>query len=289
MGNATLLFGIGAAKAGTTWLYRYLAGHPEVRLPAVKELHYFDTCETGKFDRQIARMERECARRIDRLPTGEVALDLRLKREVAAYQGWLDVIRGGADDAGYVRYLTRDAEAARVVGDITPAYATLREETLARMAALAPATRFVFLMRDPLDRLWSNIRMAATRRGGDLAETAGALLDKVVKGRDRTITERSDYAGTLARLDASLDPAQVFTGFFETLFQPDTLARLCGFLGISEWPGLTAARVHAGEELDMTEAQRARALAWLAPQYRAVAGRMGPLPARWTDNMEALA
>ena len=54
MTNATLLFGIGAAKAGTTWLYRYLAAHPEVRLPAVKELHYFDTCETGKFDRQVA-------------------------------------------------------------------------------------------------------------------------------------------------------------------------------------------------------------------------------------------
>ena len=32
MGDATLLFGIGAAKAGTTWLYRFLAAHPEVRL-----------------------------------------------------------------------------------------------------------------------------------------------------------------------------------------------------------------------------------------------------------------
>lgn len=289
MTQATLLFGIGAAKAGTTWLYRYLAAHPQVRLPAVKELHYFDTCETGKFDRQRNRMERECARRVERLPTGDARLDRRLKREVAGYQGWLDVIRAGQNDAGYVDYLTRGADTARVVGDITPAYATLAEASLSLMAALAPVTRFVFLMRDPLDRLWSNIRMAATRRGGALADTAAMLLDKVVEGRDRTLTDRSDYAGTLARLNAAVDPAKVFTAFYETLFQPDTLARLCGFLGIAERPANTEARVHVGEELNMTEAQRARALAWLAPQYEAVASRMGPLPARWTDNMEALA
>lgn len=289
MAQATLLFGIGAAKAGTTWLYRYLAAHPEVRLPAVKELHYFDTCETAKFDRQVARMERESARRVERLPSGDRPLDRRLKREIAGYQGWLDVIRNGPNDAGYVEYLTHNAGAAKVVGDITPAYATLSEASLSRMAALAPATRFVFLMRDPLDRLWSNIRMAAARKGRAMADTAAALLDKVLSGQDATITGRSDYAGTLARLNAAVDPVTVFTAFYETLFQPDTLARLCGFLGIAEQPADTSVRVHSGEELEMTEAQRARALAWLAPQYDAVHGAMGALPQRWTDNMEALA
>ena len=289
MTQATLLFGIGAAKAGTTWLYRYLAGHPEVRLPAVKELHYFDTVETGKFDRQVTRMERECARRVERLPTGDARLDRRLRREIGAYQGWFDVIRSGANDAGYVDFLTRNAGDARVVGDITPAYATLSAASFARMAALAPVTRFVFLLRDPLDRLWSNIRMAAARKGGDLAATAADLLDRALAGGDRTMTERCDYAGTLSRLNAAMDPAKVFTTFYETLFQPGTLARLCGFLGIAERAAETGTRVHAGEELNMTEAQRARALAWLAPQYDAVARAMGPLPARWTDNMEALA
>lgn len=289
MAQATLLFGIGAAKAGTTWLYRYLAGHPEVHLPAVKELHYFDTVETGRFDRQVQRMLRERRRRKERLPTGDAALDKRLQREAWAYTGWLNVIREGRNDAGYLAYLNHNAEGARVVGDITPAYATLSEASLRHMADLAPVTRFVFLMRDPLDRLWSNIRMSATRKGGDLAATAGVLLDKVLGGGDQTMAARCDYAGTLARLNAAVDPARLFTAFFETLFQPDTLARLCGFLGIAERSANTEARVHVGEELTMTEAQRARALAWLAPQYDAVRGAMGALPQRWTDNMEALA
>jgi len=34
--------GIGAQKAGTTWLYENLRHHPELYLPEPKELHYFD-------------------------------------------------------------------------------------------------------------------------------------------------------------------------------------------------------------------------------------------------------
>jgi len=288
MAQATLLFGIGAAKAGTTWLYRYLAAHPQVRLPAVKELHYFDTSETGKFDRQIARMQKEKARRTGRLPTNDARLDKRLRREIRAYDRWLDVI-AEPSDAAYVDFLTDGAGDARVVGDITPAYATLSQATLTRMAGLAPVTRFIYLMRDPLDRLWSNIRMAAARRSGGLAETAAVLLDKVVSGRDQTIAARSDYATTLARLDAALDPRSLFLGFYETLFQPGTVERICAFLGLAPHPARIEARVLGGADLPMTETQRARALAWLTPQYDALRQRMDTLPQRWTDNMEALA
>jgi hypothetical protein len=34
--------GIGAQKAGTTWLYEALAQHPQVRFPAGKEVHFWD-------------------------------------------------------------------------------------------------------------------------------------------------------------------------------------------------------------------------------------------------------
>lgn len=289
MTQATVLFGIGAAKAGTTWLYRYLASHPEARLPAVKELHYFDTCETGKFDRQTARLEKERDRRQNRLPVQDEGLRKRLWREIRGYNQWLDVIRDGQDDAAYLAYLNETAGPAKLTADITPAYATLSAESLTRMQALSPMTRFVFLMRDPLDRLWSNIRMAAARQSEDMASRAATLLDKVLAGEDATITARSDYAGTLARINKALDPKRVFLSFYETLFQPDTLDRLCRFLGLSAHPARTEARVLPGETLEMTELQRTRALNWLAPQYDAVARAMGPLPTRWTDNMEALA
>lgn len=37
--------GIGAQKAGTTWLYKNLKQHPNIWLPEIKELHYFDARE----------------------------------------------------------------------------------------------------------------------------------------------------------------------------------------------------------------------------------------------------
>ena len=43
MSDPVLLFGIGATKAGTSWLHRYLAGHPDCALRSIKELHFFDT------------------------------------------------------------------------------------------------------------------------------------------------------------------------------------------------------------------------------------------------------
>ena len=35
-------YGIGAQKAGTTWLYEMLKSHPEVHIPQAKEMHYWD-------------------------------------------------------------------------------------------------------------------------------------------------------------------------------------------------------------------------------------------------------
>ena len=289
MAQATLLYGIGAAKAGTTWLYRYLARHPEVRLPAVKELHYFDTCETGKFERQVQRMTRERRRRKARLPTGDARLDKRLAARGLGLYRMAERDPRGPQRCRLSRFLNHNAGEARLVGDITPAYATLSEASLRHMAGLAPVTRFVFLMRDPLDRLWSNIRMAAARKGGDFAADAGALLDKVLGGGDRTMADRCDYAGTLRRLGRAVDPSRCSPGSTRRCSSPARWRGLCGFLGIAERPADSEARVLAGDDLTMTEAQRARAMAWLAPQYDAVARAMGPLPARWTDNMEALA
>lgn len=40
-----LFLGIGAQKAGTTWLYHHLTGHPDVSFPQGKELHYWNRTE----------------------------------------------------------------------------------------------------------------------------------------------------------------------------------------------------------------------------------------------------
>ncbi len=43
MTQSQILYGIGAQKAATTWLYAQLQSHPEVHVALPKELHYWDT------------------------------------------------------------------------------------------------------------------------------------------------------------------------------------------------------------------------------------------------------
>ena len=54
----TLLFCVGAAKSGTTWLYRYLHDHPECHLRSIKELHFFDTIDFDDYDQQFGVLDR---------------------------------------------------------------------------------------------------------------------------------------------------------------------------------------------------------------------------------------
>ena len=42
--------GIGAQKAGTTWLSHNLQRHPEIWMPGIKELHYFNERINGSIE-----------------------------------------------------------------------------------------------------------------------------------------------------------------------------------------------------------------------------------------------
>ena len=77
--------GIGAQKAGTTWLHHNLQAHPGIWMPKEKELHYFDEKikqEGGPLrrlrgDRPLdKRWRRQAKSRLRRVPKGPFAEDL---------------------------------------------------------------------------------------------------------------------------------------------------------------------------------------------------------------------
>lgn len=292
MSEAVVMFGLGANKAGSSWLYRYLSAHPDCHLPGLKELHYFDARAFGRQAAERKRIRELRRRLMATLRGARPERALRLAERIDELDDWLGVIEAEAGDlAAYRGFLRRRAGDARLVGDITPAYALLPEVELARMAGVAAKVRFVYFLRDPVDRLWSNIRMNAARLatgGADVAAAALELFDRWADGGEEPVWRRSDYAGTLGRMSAVLNPADVFCGFYETLFSPAAIERLCGFLGISPAPADFDVRVHAGVPVPLDDARQARARALLTPQYDHVRRVMGDLPARWTENMDRI-
>ena len=285
MSGQTLLFGVGAAKAGTSWLFDYLAGHREVYLPTVKELHYFNALEFGRGQWFREMHERHRADFQWKLEHGQDRERRPYRaRAVADLSRWLDTFDGqNANDAGYLDYLGRGRAGARVIGDITPAYALLSAATFGRMARLMGRVRFVYLIREPVDRLWSHIRMDAGKAGAD-----GALkrMDEYLDGGQADVAERSNYRRTVNRIWQAAPREALHIEFFERLFSPEAIARLCAFLGLTPQPAAFDTPVHRGRvgaELD--PGRRARAEALLKPQYNFVRDKLGGLPPEWTARM----
>ena len=270
-----ILFGLGAAKAGSSWLYTWLERHPDCHFRAVKELHFFDTFDLGSPRSKVKHLTEQLERaraRSAQIHVQDAFLELR-----SLFQKPENVL-------DYIAFMEKGAEQARVVGDITPAYALLSQRRLAQMAAIEGA-HFLYLMRDPVDRLWSHIRMIAGRRsprGIVTEEAAEALLQGVLNGEEKPITLRGDYRMTLTNLLAAVPEGQRLVVFYEELIEGPAAFRICDFLGIARQMPPTKRTVMLGPDLERTEDQDARMRAFLQPQYEAVEEIMGRLPAAWT-------
>ncbi len=279
-----VLICVGAAKAGTSWLHRQLAAHPECHFRSIKELQYFNAIDAGRTSAELKKHRDIQASMLDRFARDGRRPNDEQAGRLSDRADWLDVLeRKHENVAAYLRYLETGAGRAQVVGDMTPAYALLSEGRLGGMARMAPDVRILYLLREPVDRLWSHVRMIAERRDGQGRVTArrcDRILKRVISGEEDQIAKRSDYAAALAKLLAAIPAGKLLIEVFEDVIAGDAFQRICDFLGISRVePNLVP--VHEGQPLDMTAQQREAAAAWLAPQYDAAARALGGMPEAW--------
>lgn len=259
--------GIGAQKAGSTWLHDQLALHPEVAVPARKEVHYFDSVQPTRWGGSFGTYHTTRLRRA--LEQGQ----LRRAKELAEV---LDLMF--RPPAAYLDYLRLAAdEHTRVVGEITPGYADLTEGGFAAVREVMDP-RVVYVLRDPLERYWSMVRMNHTVRGqeGDLERSFRNAIG--LPGN----WSRCDYSSTLAALEAVFSPDRVLVLFYEELFSAASLARVARFLGVAEEWDFDLGRVsNQGMSRDMPEPP-AEVLDRLLPVYADVRARYGDaVPASW--------
>jgi len=260
----------------------------------VKEAHYFDTFEAEAQEKQIAAFQQ---RLIEMRATHAAAKadDIKWKvrnmdRRIGEMEGLIAVLGDNRrDDLAYTSWLMQGAENAKLVADMTPAYASLPQYRLNRMLRMSPTTKFVYLLRDPIDRLWSHARMQAKRfqqSGEDYAQKANNILWRVVnKGAETHITERGDYPAIVDKLRRIVPPGQLLVQFMEDLFTPGGLQKMCDFLGIP-YRDADDTRVHAGDAVTMRDELRPKVAAFLQDQYDWVATHVGPLPTHWQNNLK---
>lgn len=135
-------FVIGAAKAGTTSLYHYLAQHPDIYLPPIKETNHF----------AMADIDEE---RLDPVYRKDVQLDL------PAY------IKGGMKRTVHITHVERkmDYEALfashcheKALGEISNSY-LLCPSAVPAIRERHPSAKLLVFLRNPVRRAWSHYLM----------------------------------------------------------------------------------------------------------------------------------
>jgi hypothetical protein len=265
---------IGAQRAGTTWMHLLLRQHKALWLPPVKELHYFDKPEVRR----------------------TIADDKELRRVIllALYAPSLwhfPYLLGQRNQDWYVRLFERARAKGLITGEITPAYATLDDEVWRRIYAMNDKIKLIFVMRDPVDRVWSSINNTAkkNRLNGELT-VATALRRAQLSGP----VLRSDYPDTIRRLEAIFPSDQLHFCFFDDLrSHPVEFARgLLSFLGVE--PGnigklLPAEPVNvvAANKPAPSEFEREMARTYL-PLVEQLCERFDGAPRNWRIRYEKL-
>lgn len=288
--DTTLLVGVGAMKAGTSWLYDYLAGHPQVHFSPLKETHYFDVISSPgdrhHLKTKIKSLQAAVANLqdhpVDTL-TGRIE---RVERALAAVQIYK---QGETAHEHYRKYLTEGHKNQRVIGDITPSYCTLSSERLAEIHALAPSTKFIFVMRDPIDRLWSAIRMRVKQLDkDDFDGSCRALGQEVLRNPKHPMLTRSGYEQTLKNLYAAAPAEDIQVLFYESMFAQTTRDMICDFLGIDRRPGSDSKKVNAGQPAEIPADLLPQFRKLLAPEYEAVRALFPDrVPAEWKGGGSA--
>lgn len=285
----TILYCIGAQKAGTSWLHEYLLAHPDVHVPAVKEMHYFDAMYGNEGKGVVRRRAKQLARLIGQ--DGSLDTPMRSDETIpypsAEYHAALVYMHTdrSRDHNAYRTLLLNGWTGEAVVADITPSYATLGPEGFSEMRRIAPAARFLFIMRDPLKRLVSALRMLHASKVRPRKTEVGidSLCEDYLAGRLPGAVRRTQYSATVRDLESVVPAGQIAYLFYETMFDQATMDWLTSWLGIRQMPADFGKVVWGGEGRAMPSTEMiARLHDSLADEYDALAHRFGAeIPDVW--------
>ena len=269
--DRTFLLGVGAMKAGTTWLHDHLAASPQCEPGLRKEYHVFDSLDLGQAPYLLGRVVEKARASLDEVAEGRPTDPTFLQQSamIADVQLYFDYFTG----------LFTRSDQTRLTLDITPGYALLSAARLAQVRAEFErrGVRAVaaYLMRDPVERIWSQVRMQKRRRPQQNPGSAEELVAQ--RYTEASYADRTRYEVTLRRLDEAYGDA-TYLAFYEELFDPATsdgeLQRLADLLGIEHRPADLGAEFNVSPRTAELPEETVRAVAtFYADTYSVVSER----------------
>ena len=222
--------GIGAQKAGTTWLYNYLDHFSNVRMGPIKEYHVWDA--VYQLDEKGAGMSKPD----EDWPSG-------IKNSIAEFFGkpvkTRVQYRFRIKPNRYFDYFESILKGKNTIltGDISPSYSGLPVQAFERIKTTFESrgieVRVVFLMRDPVNRCWSAVQMFK-RNGNTRFFDGGMEANEALSiyGGSAHANIRCDYQKTLENIYKVFSPENVYVGLYENMFEAENVKNLSHFFGL---------------------------------------------------------
>ena len=222
---------IGAHKCGTTALYDYLVQHPNIASASDKEIHFFDRSPHYPSPNSLATSSplyrvlgsEPWERR--QILAGCIKIAKRTLKGRLNDALWWGKWTFGFYNEDWYSGLFSQAGSDRACGEITPAYSMLEDHDVARINAINPDTKLIFMIRNPIERAWSAIRYDVYR------ESIGISIDSdeeiIAELRKRHFRLRGDYERTLECYLKFFNSSQILVCFYDAI-QRDPVRLMAG-------------------------------------------------------------
>jgi len=228
-----LYLNIGAMKAGTTWLYRQLEQHPQILFSPEKELHYH-AARAGNCKALNLRYRLTRARNAgQRVPGGWSSAQ---GRELLAW--YLPyVLEPPWSRHWYRRRFPRQLPYDVYCADFSNLTALVDDKAWERIRLLARTPRLSYMLRHPLDRVWSHLKFL--RQLGTSTAAAESLDEGQIQALDKRydLWRHSQYSATLVVLGRHFQAQELKVLFYDDISaRPEGVLRdLEEFLGIGRY------------------------------------------------------
>ena len=162
----------------------------------------------------------------------------------------------------------------RLAGEITPGYAILPDDRIEFITRVMPTVRVIYLMRDPVERAWSQTVMNAIEIGG-LDPTSIDDASWLRRLGEPRVRRRGDHAAVLDAWSRRVPADRIMIGWFEEIAETpaDLLRRIQEFLGVEPREPADRGVVRPGVDVPMPPGVRAGLVEMLHPELAALADR----------------
>ncbi|MEO9945795.1 sulfotransferase [Paraglaciecola sp.] len=246
---------IGAQKAGTTWLDKMFKSHPNIWTPVVKELQFFNTYympEAFKWNK--AHRESHALKAIS------YAINEENRNKIDWNKIKQATLIGEKDNVDYSWYQSvfDYAPVEAIKGEMTPEYSLLNEEHVKDVVGHYPEIKIILVMRDPLQRALSGIKMRLLQQGYT-NETNQEEVDNFVIScaSDWDVIERGNYERIMNTWLKFIDKKQFLPLLSESLKKDgkQQLAKVSRFLALPESEFIANANVlvHVGKSYNISQ------------------------------------